>query len=226
MTGQASPSRSLKSPSDAARPLMRGTLHGVMAVMAPFGLVLLILIADSPREYVGASIFAASLILLYTSSATYHLVPWSPRLRSVAKRIDHSMIFALIAGTYTPFCLIVLGNGWGITMLALVWTFAGLGMLMHIGWPSAPRWLSVATYMAVGWLALIPIVEVVTRMHGGAIAALLFGGLLYSIGAAVYAMKRPDPFPRVFGFHEVFHVFVIGGSVVHFALIAVYLLPS
>ena len=205
---------------------MRGTLHLLMAILAPFGLVLLLLIADSPRAYVGASIFAASLVALYASSASYHLAPWPPRLRGVMKRIDHSMIFALIAGTYTPFCLIVLGKGWGITMLALVWTFAGFGMLMHIAWPSAPRWLSVATYMAVGWLALIPIVEVVTRMHMGAIAALLFGGALYSVGAVVYAMKRPDPFPRVFGFHEVFHVFVIAGSLVHFALIAVYVLPS
>jgi hemolysin III len=205
---------------------MRGTLHLLMAILAPFGLVLLLLIADSPRAYVGASIFAASLVALYASSASYHLAPWPPRLRGMMKRIDHSMIFALIAGTYTPFCLIVLGDGWGITMLALVWTFAGLGMLMHIAWPSAPRWLSVAIYMAVGWLALIPIVEVVTRMHAGAIATLLFGGLLYSVGGVIYAMKRPDPFPRVFGFHEVFHLFVIAGSLVHFALIAVYVLPS
>ncbi len=205
---------------------MRGTLHLLMAILAPFGLVLLLLISDSPRAYVGASIFAASLVALYASSASYHLAPWPPRLLGVMKRIDHSMIFALIAGTYTPFCLIVLGNGWGITMLALVWTFAGVGMLMQVAWPSAPRWLSVAAYMAVGWLALIPIVQVVARMHMGAIAALLFGGALYSAGAIVYATKRPDPFPRVFGFHEVFHVFVIAGSLVHFALIAVYVLPS
>jgi hemolysin III len=205
---------------------MRGTLHLLMAILAPFGLVLLLLIADSPRAYVGASIFAASLVALYASSASYHLAPWPARSRGIMKRIDHSMIFALIAGTYTPFCLIVLGNGWGITMLALVWTFAGLGMLMHIAWPFAPRWLGVAIYMAIGWLALIPVVEVVTHMQVGAVAALLFGGLLYSIGGVIYAMKRPNPFPRVFGFHEVFHLFVIAGSLVHFALIAVYVLPS
>jgi hemolysin III len=205
---------------------MRGTLHLAMAILAPFGLVLLLFIADSPRAYVGASIFAATLIALYTTSASYHIVPWPSSLRGVMKRLDHSMIFALIAGTYTPFCLIVLGNGWGITMLSLVWTFAGLGMLRAVFWPNAPRWLNVGLYLAVGWLALIPAVEVVTRMHIGAIATLLAGGACYTLGAIVYAMKRPNPFPRVFGFHEVFHALVIAGSLIHFALIAVYVLPS
>jgi hemolysin III len=166
------------------------------------------------------------LIALYTTSATYHLVPWRASWRGVMKRLDHSMIFALIAGTYTPFCLIVLEGAWGITMLALVWSFAGAGMLLKIVWPTAPRWLSVGLYMGLGWIALIPAAEVVTHMHYGAILVLLAGGLLYSAGGVVYAMKRPNPFPRVFGFHEVFHLFVIAGSVVHFSLIAVYVLPS
>jgi hemolysin III len=221
----ATRSRSMATPADV-RPLMRGTLHLAMAIFAPFGLVLLLVIADSPRAYVGASIFAATLVALYTTSASYHMVPWPSRLRGVMKRLDHSMIFALIAGTYTPFCLIVLDNAWGITMLALVWSFAGIGMLRAILWPNAPRWLNVGLYLAVGWLALIPAVEVVSRMHAGAIATLLIGGLSYTIGAFIYAMRRPNPFPRVFGFHEVFHVFVIAGSLVHFALIAVYVLPS
>jgi hemolysin III len=136
------------------------------------------------------------------------------------------MIFALIAGTYTPFCLIVLGNGWGITMLALVWSFAGIGMLLKIAWPSAPRWLSVGLYLGLGWLAVIPAAELAARMHAGAIAVLLLGGLLYTAGGFVYAMKRPNPLPRVFGFHEVFHALVIAGTIVHFSLIAVYVLPS
>jgi hemolysin III len=208
------------------RPLMRGTLHLAMALMAPFGLVLLLLIADSPRAYVGASIFSATLVLLYATSASYHIVPWRSSWRAVVKRLDHAMIFALIAGTYTPFCLIVLGNAWGIAMLSLVWSFAGAGILLKLAWPNAPRWLSVGLYLAVGWLALIPAVELVTRMHAGAIATLLAGGMFYTAGAIVYAMRRPDPFPRVFGFHEVFHALVIAGSLVHFALIAVYVLPS
>jgi hemolysin III len=205
---------------------MRGTLHATMAAFAPFGLVLLLLIADSPRAYVGAAICGASLIALYTTSASYHLAPWPQSWHGIMKRLDHSMIFALIAGTYTPFCLVVLGNGWGITMLALVWSFAGVGMLLKIAWPSAPRWLSVGLYMGLGWLAVIPAAELATRMHAGAIVVLLFGGLLYTAGGVVYAMKRPNPLPRVFGFHEVFHALVIAGTLVHFSLIAVYVLPS
>jgi hemolysin III len=208
------------------RPLMRGTLHLGMAILAPFGLLLLLLIADTPRAYVGASVFAATLVLLYGTSATYHVAPLRLSWRRIVKRIDHAMIFALIAGTYTPFCLIVLGNAWGITMLALVWTFAGLGMLLKTVWLSAPRWLSVGMYLGLGWLGVIPIVEVVTNMHLGAIATLLLGGLCYTVGAVVYALKRPNPFPRVFGFHEVFHVLVMAGTLVHFALIAVYVIPS
>lgn len=195
-----------------------------MALLAPFGVLLLMLIAETPSAYVGGAIFAASLVALYTSSASYHLVPWPPHLRGVMKRVDHSMIFALIAGTYTPFCLIVLGRGWGVPMLVVVWTMAGLGMLVKIAWPNAPRWLGVGMYLAVGWLAIIPAYEVVSRMGTWEVALLLLGGALYSAGGVIYAMKWPDPLPRVFGFHEVFHAFVIAGSVVHFVLIAVYVL--
>ncbi len=206
------------------RPVMRGTLHLVMALLTPFGVLLLMLLADSPGAYTGGAIFAASLVALYTTSASYHLIPWPPRLRGVMKRIDHSMIFALIAGTYTPFCLVVLGRGWGISMLVIVWTFAGAGMLLKIVWPMAPRWLGVGLYMVVGWLAIIPAYEVAARLGAWQSFLLIFGGALYSVGGIIYAMKRPDPLPKVFGFHEVFHSFVIAGSIVHFVLIAVYVL--
>jgi hemolysin III len=214
-------------PQDAPvilRPLMRGTLHLAAAIVAPFGLVWLLIIADSPRGYVGAAIFASTLIALYVSSASYHLVPWPGRWHGIAKRLDHAMIFALIAGTYTPFCLIVLDNAWGITMLALVWTFAGAGMLLKIVWPYAPRWLSVGLYLGLGWIGIVPITEVVSRMDIAPLTLLLVGGALYTIGAVVYGLRRPDPFPRVFGFHEVFHVFVIAGSAVHFSVIAAFVL--
>jgi hemolysin III len=212
--------------AESPRPLLRGTLHLVAAVLAPFGLVVLVLIADSPRAYVGAAIFASTLIALYTTSASYHVIPWSARFRPILKRLDHSMIFALIAGTYTPLCLIVLPDAWGITLLSIVWSFAGVGMLLKIVWPYAPRWLGVALYMGVGWIALIAIPEIIQHLHWWSLALIILGGLLYSAGGVIYAMRRPDPFPRVFGFHEVFHVFVILGSVVHFVLIAVYVLPS
>lgn len=206
------------------RPKLRGVLHLIAAVAAPFGLLTLILIADSAAGYVSASIFASSLMLLYTSSASYHTVPWPARLRGVAKRIDHSMIFALIAGTYTPFCLITLSRPWGITMLSIVWSLAGLGMLLKVAWPWAPRWLSVGLYLALGWVGIVAAREVVNAMHPGALLVVMLGGAFYTIGAVIYALKRPNPFPRIFGFHEVFHVFVLAGSLTHFSLIALYVL--
>lgn len=213
---------SARAVAQEPRPLMRGTLHLAAALLAPAGLVALMFIADSPRRYVGAAVFATSLILLYASSASYHLVPWPDRLRGVMKRVDHSMIFLFIAGTYTPFCLIVLDYAWGIPMLAVVWTLAAIGVLSTILWPYAPRWLTVTPYLAIGWIGIIPAVQVVRVMSGGQLALLALGGALYTIGAVIYARKWPDPFPRIFGFHEVFHAFVIAGSALHFALVAIY----
>jgi hemolysin III len=209
-----------------ARPLMRGTLHLGAALAAPFGLVLLVLVADSPRAYVGASIFGATMIALYLSSATYHLAPWPQMVRGVMKRLDHAMIFALIAGTYTPFCLLVLDNAWGITMLCVVWSLAGAGMLLKVAWPYARRWLGVGLYLALGWIGLIPAYEVVTNITSLELGLLIAGGAFYTAGGIIYAVRRPDPFPRVFGFHEVFHLFVIAGSAVHFALLALFILPG
>ena len=212
--------------SGEPRPLLRGTLHLAAAVLAPIGLVVLLLIADSPRRYVGASIYATSMLLLYASSASYHLVPWSVRLRRVMKRIDHSMIFVLIAGTYTPFFLIVLDYTWGIPMLTAVWLLAAGGVLLKVLHPDAPRWLGVGLYIGLGWIGIVPATQVIPALPAGALALLIVGGLLYSGGAFIYGSRRPNPFPRVFGFHEVFHLLVVAGSVIHFIVVAVYLMPS
>jgi hemolysin III len=206
------------------RPLMRGTLHLAAALIAPAGLVLMLVLAASPRGYVGAAIFGASLIICYSVSATYHLVPWSQLLRRVMKRLDHAMIFALIAGTYTPFCLLTLDNAWGIPVLAVVWSFAGMGMLLKIAWPDAPRWLSVTLYLGVGWLALVASWPLARSMSLTPLLLLLLGGVLYSIGAMVYAARRPDPYPRVFGYHEVFHALVVTAGLIHFSVVAFFLL--
>ncbi len=209
-------------PGPGPRPLLRGTLHGAAALLAPAGLVTLLLLADSPRRYAGSAIFATSLLLLYASSASYHLAPWPARLRGAVKRIDHSMIFVLIAGTYTPFCLIVLNDRWGIPMLSVVWSLAGVGVLLKVLRPDAPRWLSVGLYLALGWIGVVASSQVVDGLPATAIAMLLIGGVLYSAGGIIYALRRPDPFPRIFGFHEVFHTFVIAASAVHFAVVAAY----
>ncbi len=222
MKADHAPARFAQSRPGEVRPILRGTLHGVAAALAPFGLLTLLLLARSPRQYVGAAVFATSLLLLYASSATYHLAPWSARLRRVMMRIDHSMIFVLIAGTYTPFCLVVLGNGWGIPMLSVVWTLAAAGILLKVLRPNAPRWLGVGLYIALGWVGLVAAAPVVSALPVTAIVLLVLGGQLYTVGAIIYALRRPDPFPRVFGYHEVFHTFVIAGSAVHFALVAAY----
>jgi hemolysin III len=221
-TADAPNGRFRSTPGEEQIPKLRGVLHLVAAFFTPIGLALLLLIADSPTRVVGGAIFASSLMLLYATSASYHVVHWSRRLGAVMMRADHATIFVLIAGTYTPFCLVTLGWAWGIPMLSVVWTFAALGALTKILWPLAPRWLGVSLYLALGWIGVIAAYPVVSNLPVAALILLVTGGMLYSIGAVVYARRWPNPFPRVFGFHEVFHALVVAGTVLHFIVIAVY----
>ena len=218
------------SPSEAAspphRPALRGAFHLGAALAAISGAVLLVLLADSARAYVGGAVFAASLILMYATSAVYHRITWTPRLRGIVRRLDHSTIFVLIAGTYTPFCLLVLNTAWGISILSVVWGLAAAGIIMKLVWPGAPRWLSVLLYAIVGWLALIAAPQLAAWFTAVPLALLLLGGLLYTLGGVVYALRKPDPYPRVFGYHEVFHTLVVAGSVLHYSLVAIYVLPA
>ena len=203
------------------RPALRGVLHLIAAGLAVAGTVLLLLVADSPSGYAGGAVFAVSLMLLYGTSASYHSLPWRPSWRHSVKRVDHAMIFILIAGTYTPFCLDVRLE-WGISLLAVVWTLAGAGALLKLVWPDGPRWLSVVLYVGLGWIALAGASEVLARYSATPITLLVLGGALYTIGGIIYALQRPDPWPRIFGYHEVFHAFVVAGSAVHYAAIAAY----
>jgi len=212
------------APPAPVRPKLRGVFHLAAALAAPGGLVMMLLFAGSPRGYVGAAIFGSSLIACYSVSATYHLVPWSKILRNIMKRLDHAMIFALIAGTYTPFCLLVLDDAWGIPVLCVVWSLAGVGMLLKLAWPDAPRWLSVALYLGVGWLALVASWPIARSLSPAALLLLLLGGCLYSLGALIYATRRPDPYPRIFGYHEVFHTLVVTAGLLHFSVVAFFLL--
>ena len=208
------------------RPLLRGVFHLPASIAAIAGAVVLMLLADSARAYVGGAIFGASLILLYTTSAVYHRITWSPRLRGIARRLDHSMIFVLIAGTYTPVSLLVLDTAWWISVLAVVWGIAAAGIILKVAWPWAPKWLGVTFYVIAGWLALVTAPQLVAWFTTGSLALLLSGGILYTVGGVVYAIGKPNPFPRVFGYHEVFHVLVIAGSVLHYSLVALYVLRS
>jgi hemolysin III len=208
------------------RPVLRGVFHLYAAIAAVAGAALLLLVANSAGAYVGGAIFAASLVLLYGTSAAYHRITWTPLMRGLMKRLDYSMVFVLIAGTYTPFCLVVLNTAWGITMLSVIWGVAGGGALIRVAWPTAPKWLGVSLYVIVGWLALIPAWELAAWFEPSPLVLLVLGGVLYTLGGVVYAAKKPNPWPRVLGYHEVFHLLVILGSSVHYSLVAIYVLPS
>jgi hemolysin III len=205
---------------------LRGYSHLGAAGAAVAGCVVLILLADSARAYIGGAVFAASLIALYLVSGTYHSVSWGPRVRSAFRRLDHAMIFVVIAGSYTPFCLLAANGVWAISILALVWSVAGAGIALKLAWPSAPRWLGVGLYVGTGWIALVAATELADWFALVPLVLLAAGGVLYTLGGVIYALRRPDPFPRVFGYHEVFHVFVIGGSILHYTVVAGWLIPS
>lgn len=204
----------------ASPPLLRGHLHLIGALVSPFALLALLIIADSPRSFVGASIFGSALILLHATSASYHLLRWK-RLRL----LDHSMIFVFIAATYTPFTLKVMGDGWGISLLSVVWGVAGVGVALTIANRGSFRWFLLGLYFVLGWLALIPMTQLVKSLPAEAFAVLVLSGLVYSAGGVVYATRRPDPWPSVFGYHEVFHGLVMIATLLIYLVIAFYVLP-
>jgi hemolysin III len=202
-----------------AKPLLRGVSHEVAAFMALAAWVGLSLTAPSPRGRLAAGVYGASLVALFTVSALYHRPSWAPHARLLWRRLDHSAIFLLIAGTYTPFCLLVGGRA-GTALLAVVWAGAAVGIVQSVAWPTAPRALAAVVYVALGWVVL-PVLPVLHLQLGPvSIGLLAAGGVTYSLGAIVYASRRPDPFPRVFGYHEVFHAMVVTAAALHFVVVA------
>ena len=210
----------------SSRPLLRGYFHAAAGGAAIAGFVGLMLLADSFRAYVAGAVFATSLILLYLTSGTYHAINWGLRMKGLLRRLDHSMIFVLIAGSYTPFCLLVANGVWAVTVLAVVWSIAIAGILLKMIWPGAPRWLGVGLYLSAGWLGVVAGLPLAGWFALVPLVLLVLGGVLYTIGGVIYGLKRPDPFPRIFGYHEVFHVLVIAGSALHYTLIAAYVIPA
>jgi len=205
-------------------PVFRGVLHLAGALMAPFALLALLLIADSPSGIVGGAIFGAGLIILFSTSATYHLAPLGRRLRSLMRRLDRSIIFVFIAGTYAPFALKLMSNAWGIPVLAVVGGLAMVGFITTLAAPAAPRWIRVSLYFGIGWVGVAAISELVTKLPWEAFAMLVLSGILFSAGGATYATRRPDPFPGVFGYHEIFHALQVAATAVMYVVVAVYVL--
>ena len=172
----------------------------------------------------GFAIFGISLLLLYGASTIYHTLKLSPKKVSLLRRVDHMMIFVLIAGTYTPICLVSLHGKWGWTMLVLIWAFALAGILLKIFWMNAPRWLSTLIYVVMGWLAVIVFVPLEKAVSWQGVGLLLAGGIAYTLGAVIYGLKKPNITFKNFGFHEIFHVFVMLGSSLHIAFMFQYVL--
>ncbi len=199
-------------------------LAGVALAAVGSGL-LLATAAGRPDRLVAFGVFGCSLVALYASSALYHLLPLSPRGVARLRRVDHMTIFVLIAGTYTPVCLLALDGGWRAGLLGVVWGLALCGVLLKLLWMGAPRQLSVALYLAMGWLAVVAAPAIFRAVPAGGVAWFLGGGLAYSVGAVVYGLKRPDPLPGVFGFHELWHLFVLAGSACHFWAMLRYIAP-
>jgi hemolysin III len=165
---------------------------------------------------VSSALFGLSLIGLYSASAFYHLLPVSESAQLVLRRVDHMMIFFLIAGSYTPFCLIPLRGGWGWPLFYVVWGLTILGVLQSVFWIHAPRWLTTGLYLGMGWMAVLAIYPLSQTLTREGLYWLFAGGISYSVGAVIYALKWPDPFPPHFGFHEIWHLFVLAGSASHF----------
>jgi hemolysin III len=194
----------------------------VLSVAALVVLVWLAISARDARQLVAFTIFGISQIALFTASALYHSLPLSPAGVARLRRIDHMMVFVLIAGTYTPICLVALRGGWGWSLFGVVWGIALGGLIIKTRWMHAPKWLSTALYLAMGWAVVVAAPVLFDRLPVGAVAWLLAGGIIYSIGAVIYALKRPNLIPGVFDAHALWHLFVLAGSACFFWMIVQY----
>jgi hemolysin III len=205
---------------------VNGLMHLGAAIAAAFGLVVLLVIGrDSLAKQASLLVYGAALILMFSASAAYHLIRTKPPATQVLRKLDHSAIYLLIAGTYTPICIHYFTGFWRWGVLAIIWFMAIAGIAVKMFVIRAPRWASAAVYLVMGWLCLMGTRVMLATMPMSSLAWLLLGGILFSVGALVYVTKRPDFYPGVFGFHEVWHIFVILGCLCHFIVVAAYVAP-
>jgi hemolysin III len=210
---------------EALIPRLRGVIHTHALWVAVIGGLALVAAADGGRARLAAGVYAVGLCVLFLGSALYHRWPGDPRWRPLLRRVDHSTIFLFIAASYTPLALLTLTGTFADVVLIVAWAGALAGVVFSVAWITAPRWLVAITYIALGWVAVAAFPQVLDRAGYAPTALILLGGLLYSAGAAVYAVQRPDPRPAVFGFHEVFHALVTAAALVHFIAIAGWIVP-
>jgi hemolysin III len=209
-----------------ARPLLRGVFHQIGFSVSLVVGTLLIVGADGGRGHVAAAVFAGAVAACFGVSALYHRITWTPQLRLWMRRVDHAGVYLLIAGTYTPVCLLVLTGAWRWTVLAIVWTGAAAAALFKLIWVAAPKWSASAAGIALGWVGVAVLPQLIARLDPAAVALLVAGGLVYTAGAIVYARRRPDPIPAVFGYHEVFHVLTLIAVSCQYVAIAFFIIHA
>jgi hemolysin III len=206
---------------DEVKPKLRGWLHAITSPLTLAAGVVLIVLSPTTATRIGSAVFMASALLLFTVSAIYHRGTWSPRTWAFLRRFDHANIFLLIAGSYTPFALLILEGTERVTLLSLAWGGAIAGVLFRIFWPGAPRWLYVPIYIGLGWAAIFYIDDFAGSASVTVLTLIVVGGVLYSIGGVVYGLQRPDPYPSWFGYHEVFHTLTIAAFVAHYVGVSI-----
>lgn len=206
------------------KPKLRGVLHEAGFYIALALALPLVLSAEPGRARIAATVFAASVVGCFGASALYHRPTWTPRARSWLARLDHAGIYLLIAGTYTPVALLVMSEAWAFWVLGVVWTGAGAAILLKLVWVRAPKWLSAAIALLLGWVGVVAFSQLL-KLDAAGLLLLGAGGLLYSAGAVIYARRRPNPVPHVFGYHEVFHALTLAAAACQYAAIAFFVLP-
>jgi len=215
----------LDSSTTLERPRLRGVFHlWAFVVFSALGVVL-VATAPGGRERLAGAVFGVSLALTFGVSALYHRVTWRPAARRMMRRLDHAAIYLLIAGTYTPYGLLVLSGAWQFSVLGVVWIGAALAIAQRLVWIDAPKWVAALAGLSLGWVGVVAFPQILSETGSAGVALVVAGGLLYTFGAIVYVIQRPDPVPAVFGYHEVFHLMTIAAAGCHFAAIAFFVLP-
>jgi hemolysin III len=207
----------------ASKPHLRGVLHQYAFFFSLVAGGVLVWIASGEKEIVASAVFAAALATMFCTSAVYHRGTWGPRARRVMRRLDHAAIYLLVAGTYTPFGLLVLSGPWQTAVLSIVWSGCLVATLVKLAWVDGPKWVAAAFAIALGWIGVVAMPELVSRAGLGVVALLMAGGGFYTVGALVYARGRPDPVPTIFGYHELFHALVIAAAGCQYAAVAIVL---
>ena len=209
-----------------SRPRLRGVLHQY-AFFASLVLAFpLVATASTPSAQFAATAFATSVATMFGVSAVYHRVTWRPRPRAWMARVDHAAIYLLIAGTYTPYALLALSGAWRVAVLAVVWSGAAAATVLKFAWVNAPKALAAGLGVALGWTGVVALPQLVDELGAAAAVLILAGGVFYTAGAVIYALRRPDPVPAVFGYHELFHALVVAGVACHYVSVGFFVVPT